>query len=145
VINYTEEGDADWVTFASSLAAMSSGVRTTHRGFYSIFAGGVGDLKEDRNNTAFISWHYGYAVPVSAAWNLGIDAGFVHIVPAPGDDPEVSTDLHYAVQGRLLAEYRISEKTRVFGGAGVSTIFSEYSSDASSETDPLVLLGVSLY
>jgi hypothetical protein len=145
VINYTEEGDADWVTFASNLAAVSTGLRTTHRGFYSMLAGGVGDLKEERNDTAFLSWHYGYSVPVSAVWNLGIDAGFVHIVPTPSDDPEANTDLHYAIQGRLLAEYRISGKTSVFGGAGVSTVFSEYSSDASSETDPLVVLGVSLY
>ncbi len=145
VINYTDEGDADWVTFGSNLAAISTGVRTIHRRFYSFLAVGVGDLKEKRNDTAFISWHYGYAVPVSGAWKIGIDAGYLHIVPTPSDDPEVNTDLHYAIQGRVLAEYRISEKTRVFGGAGFSTIFSEYSSDASSETDPLVVLGISLY
>ena len=145
VINYTDEGEANWVTFGSSLAAVSTGIRTVHRGFYSILAGGVGDLKEGRNDTAFLSWHYGYAVPVSPAWNLGVDAGLVHIVPTPSDDPEVNTDLHGAVQWRLLAEYRISDKTRVFGGGGVSVVFSEYSSDASYETDPLIVLGVSLY
>jgi len=145
VINYTEEGDADWVTFGSSLAAVSTGVRTTHRRFYSVLAGGVGDLKEKRNDTAFISWHYGYSIPVSPAWKLSVDAGYLHIVPTPSDDEDVNTDLHYAIQGRLLAEYRISEKTKIFGGAGVSTIFSEYSSDASSETEPLVVLGISLY
>ncbi len=145
VINYTDEGDADWVTFGSNLAAISTGIRTIHRRFYSILAGGVGDLKEKRNDTAFISWHYGYAIPVSAAWKVSIDAGYVHIVPTPSDDEDVNTDLHYALQGRLLAEYRISEKTKIFGGVGLSTVFSEYSSDAASETDPLVVLGISLY
>jgi len=145
VINVTNEGDADWVTFGSNLAAVSTGVRTIHRRFYSILAGGVGDLKEKRNDTAFLSWHYGYAIPVSPVWKVSVDAGYLHIVPTPSDDPDVNTNLHYAIQGRLLAEYRISDKTKIFGGVGVSTVFSEYSSGASSETDPLVVLGISLY
>jgi hypothetical protein len=133
------------VTFGSNLAAISTGVRTIHRRFHSVFAVGVGDLKDKRNDTMFLSWHYGYALPLSTSWRLVFDAGYLHIVPTPSNDPDVNTDLHYAFQGRVLAEYRVSERTRIFGGAGVSAVFSEYSSDASSETEPLVVLGVSLF
>jgi hypothetical protein len=57
----------------------------------------------------------------------------------------VNTDLHYAFQGRLLAEYLMSDRTKIFGGVGISTVFDEYSSEAASETDPLFILGLSLY
>jgi hypothetical protein len=57
----------------------------------------------------------------------------------------VNDNLHYAIQGRVLAEIKVAGRTKIFGGGGVSVVFSEYSSDASSDTEPLVLLGVSVY
>lgn len=146
VINYVRDGgDADWVTYASNLAAISTGVRTTHRRFYSFFSIGVGDLQDERNDTAFLSWHYGYAIPVASRWSIGLDLGYVHIMPTSSSDPDVNTRAHFAIQGRAIAEFEFSGRFKIFGGGGVSQRYTEYSSDNSSSTDPLVVLGVSLY
>jgi hypothetical protein len=145
VINISGEGGGDWVTFGSNLAAISTGVRTVHRRFYSFFAIGVGDLQDKRNDTAFLSWNYGYAIPVVDRWSIGVDVGYVHIMPTPSSDPDVNGKAHFAIQGRAIAEVRFSEKVAIFGGGGVSQRYTEFSSDASSSTDPLVVLGISLY
>ena len=146
MINYVRDGgDADWVTYGSNLAAISTGVRTTHSRFYSFFAIGVGDLQDDRNDTAFLSWHYGYAIPIANRWSIGFDLGYVHIMPTSSSDPEVNTRAHFAIQGRAIAEVEFSGKFSLFGGGGVSRRYSEYSSDSASSTDPLVVLGISFY
>ena len=145
VINVSGEGGADWVTFGSNLAAISTGVRTVHGRFYSFFAVGIGDLKDKRNDTAFLSWNYGYAIPVASRWSFGFDVGYVHIMPTPSSDPDVNGKSHFAIQGRVIAEIRFSEKVAIFGGGGVSQVYSEFSCDAASSTDPLVVLGISLY
>ena len=146
MINYVRDGgDSDWITYASNIAAVSTGVRTIDRRLYSFFAIGVDDLQEDRSGTAFLSWHYGYAVPIAARWKIGGDLGYVHIMPQSSSDPEVNTRAHFAVQGRIVLEVELREKFKLFGGGGVSQRNSAYSSDNMSSTDPLVVLGISLY
>lgn len=146
MINYVRDGgDSDWITYASNLAAVNTGVRTTYRRFYSFLAIGVGDLEDDRSHTAFLSWHYGHTIPVAAGWSIGLDLGYVHIMPTSSSDPDVNTRAHFAVQGRAIAEVEFSGRFKMFGGGGVSQRYTEYSSDSSSSTDPLVVLGVSLY
>jgi hypothetical protein len=82
---------------------------------------------------------------VRGNWSIGVDAGYVHIMPTPSEAPSVNDKTHFAVQGRVLLELRLSDKARIFGGGGVSVVYPEYSSSVSGETDPLLVLGVSLY
>lgn len=146
MINYVyQEGDVDWITYVSNIAAISTGVRTIHRRFYSFLALGIGDVEESRNDTAFLSWHYGYAIPVGSKWNIGLDVGYVHIMPSSSSDPDVNTKAQFAIQGRAIAEVEFSDGFKLFGGGGISQRFSAYSSKNTSTTDPLVTLGISLY
>ena len=146
MINHVRDGgNTDWVTYASNLAAASTGVRTSYRRLYSILAIGVGDLQDERSGTAFLAWHYGYGIPIGQRWSVGLDLGYVHIMPQSSTDPAVNTEAHFAIQGRAIAEIAFSDKFKVFGGGGVSQRYSAYSSDNTSSTDPLVLLGVSIY
>ena len=52
--------------------------------------------------------------------------------------------LHFAIQARALLETPISTRWTLFGGGGASLPFSEYSKDATSDLDPLVVAGVIL-
>jgi hypothetical protein len=142
-VNWADNGSKEWVSFVSSLAAFNTGLQTSIRGFYSMLTAGVGDLKDERSDTPFLSWHYGYSFGLTKRWGLDADLGFVHIMSQPTDDVGKNGKLHYALQARLLAEVRWS-RVRLFGGGGVSTVFSEYSRDATTETDPLFVLGITL-
>jgi len=60
-------------------------------------------------------------------------------------DPDLNDELHFALQARALAEVRFSRKVAVFAGGGVSSVYSEYSSNATQKTEALVVAGVSLF
>jgi hypothetical protein len=145
MVNYAGNGGVDWVSFATNLAAFNTGVRTSQHGFYSMLSAGVGDVQDERVDSGFITWNYGYGFGLSSRWTLDADLGFVHIMPHKSDDPSKNTRLHYAGQARVLGEYRWSRKGAIFFGGGLSVIASEYSSDASTETEPLAVLGISLF
>ena len=146
LINIDEEnGSADWVTFGSSLAAINTGVRTTVNRFYSMLTVGSGDLQGDIEEAVFLTWNYGYAIPLSKAWSIDVDLGFAHIIPESSDDPDLNDELHFALQARALAEVRFGRKVAAFAGGGVSSVYSEYSSNATQKTEALVVAGVSLF
>jgi hypothetical protein len=138
-----EGGEAGWIALGSSLAAFSVGARTGYRGFYSMLTAGFGDVKEEQSDTVFLGWHYGYTWDLGSRWDLSGDLGYEHILPQPNDDPEVNDRLHYVVQARALAGLRVSKSIRLFGGPGMSMIFSEYTTKASTDVDPLVVVGLS--
>jgi hypothetical protein len=146
MINYVKDGgDADWITYASNIVAVSTGIRTIHRRFYSFLALGVGDLQDNRNDTAFLSWHYGYRIPIGSRWDIGFDAGYLHIMPTHSDDPNANDKNQFAIQGRAIAQVKFSDKLKVYGGVGVSQRYSAYSSSNTSTTDPVVMLGISAF
>jgi len=146
LINIAEEnGGEDWITFGSNLAAISTGMRTTVNRWYSLLSAGYGDLQGDVEESYFLSWNYGYAIPLAKKWALNVDLGFSHIIPEKVDDPAKNDRLHYAIQARVLAEFRLNRTLAFFAGGGVSSIYSEYSSDATQTTEPLGVVGISLF
>jgi len=146
LVNIDEaSGDVDWIVAGSNLAMVSTGVRTTVNRWYSVLSVGYGDQQGDVEESAFLAWNYGRVFPLGRTWNLDIDLGFVHIIPEHQDDPELNDRLHFAVQARALAEVQLGKTVAVFAGGGVSSIYSEYSSSAKQETEPHVVLGVSLF
>jgi hypothetical protein len=144
-VNVAGNGGADWVSFATNLAAFNTGVRTALRGFYSMFTAGIGDLQDGRGDTGFLTWNYGYGLSMARRWTLDTDLGFAHIVPRTSDDAGKNTRLHYALQARALGELRWSPATALFFGGGLSAVLSEYSTDATVEFEPLAVVGVSLF
>lgn len=145
-INIDEtDGKVDWTIAGSNLAAISTGVKTEVNNWYSMLTLGYGDLQGDVEETFILGWNYGYAFRLGRAWNLGVDLGYLHFIPETQDDPTLNDSLHFAVQLRALLELRLSSKLALFAGGGVSSIYSAYSSNAQQETEPHVVLGVSLF
>ena len=145
VVNLSNEsGSHDWVAYASSYAAINVGLRTTVSGWSSMLTVGASDLEEERGDTVFFGWHYGQMFDVSSTWQFGADVGFVHVIPRPSDEAGVNDDLHFAIEPRLLVERTMGPRWRLFGGAGMSGIASEYSSEATVDYTPLGLVGIAL-
>ncbi len=145
VVNLADDGLVGWVAYASNLSPINIGVRTEVRGWYSTLTLGGGDSKGDVQKTLILTWNYGRAFPLAQKTRLGLDFGFAHYVPEIADDPTENDRLHFAVQARGHLEQRLSPKLVAFAGGGIARIFSEYSDDATGETEPLIFGGVSLF
>jgi hypothetical protein len=145
VMNFERtSGHADWSTYASNLALISTGLRTVVHGWASTVAVGINDVQEERSDTGFLSWHYGYLFGLGQRWWISPDLGFVHIMPQSSEEGK-NNEFHFALQARLTAEVKVAKVLKIFLGGGVSTVFSEYSSEASTTTDPLIVGGVQLF
>jgi hypothetical protein len=139
-------GNADWSIYGTNMALINTGLRTTVRRWVATAAVGTYDLEEDRDDTMFLSWYYGYMIPLGDAekWWITPELGYVHVMPQSSKEGKIN-DLHFMLQALVRAEVRVGGIARVFAGAGVSVRFSEYSSQASTKTDPLFLAGVALW
>jgi hypothetical protein len=137
-------GNADWSIYASNVVLASTGLRTLVHGYTSTVAAGIGDIPEDRNDTAFLSWYYGYLFPLGEKWHISPDLGYVHVMPQSQKAGKIN-DLHFMLQARVTGEVRVAKIATIFFGGGVSVRFSEYSTQATTEVDPLIVGGVALY
>jgi hypothetical protein len=137
-------GNADWSSFASNYAAVSTGLRTTVHGYTSTLAVGFVDIEQERNDTVFLSWHYGYRFGLGEKASLTPDIGWVHVKPRGEEEGKLNDD-HFALQARLAGEWEVSRIVNVFAGGGVTVRFAKYDIDADTKTDPLVFGGVALY
>jgi hypothetical protein len=145
MINLAKNGDADWITYGSNLAAVNTGIYTSVRRFYSMLTAGLPDVQGDVSNTLILTWNYGYAIPAGRATSIGLDLGFAHYIPEKVDDPNENDRLHFSLQARAMVERTFSRKAKGFIGGGVARISEEYRMDAPFETEPLVFGGVALY
>lgn len=145
MINLAKNGDADWITYGSNLAAVNTGIYTSVRRFYSMLTAGLPDVQGDVSHALILTWNYGYAIPAGRATSIGIDLGYAHYIPEKVDDPNENDRLHFSLQARAMVERTFSRKAKGFVGGGVARISSEYRMDAPFETEPLVFGGVALH
>jgi len=139
-------GNADWSIYGTNMALINTGLRTTVKRWVATLAVGQNDIDQERDDTLFLSWHYGYMIPLGDAekWWITPELGYVHVMPQ-SNEPNELNELHFMLQALVTGELRVSGVARVFAGAGVSVRFSEYSSQAISQTEPLFLAGVALW
>ncbi len=148
LINITDDGHADGVVYASNLSLYNVGLRTVVNNWSSIVSLGYTDQSSIANkatNSGFLGWNFGRLFPVRPHLDLTVDAGYLHIIPKEYDDSSINDNQHFALQMRLFADYRFGKSVALFGGGGFSTIFSEYTTHARSETEVNFFGGISLF
>jgi hypothetical protein len=137
-------GRLEVVAFGSTLSAANVGVRTTVNRFQSTLSAGGPDLEGDVETAAFLTWAYGYRLPLGSRCGVSADFGWSHIMPEKSDDPLENDRLHFALSFRVLPEIRLSDNVALFAGPGVTTIFDRYSTSAGSKTEVLGTAGLAV-
>lgn len=148
LVNLTNDGQINGLAYGSNLGLFNAGVRTVVNNWSSIVSLGYSDQSssdQKASDSGFLGWHFGRQFPLGSQTDLTVDAGYLHIIPRDYDDPNINDDPHFAIQMRLFADYRLGKSVALFGGGGLSTIFSEYSTHARSETEAHVFGGISLF
>ena len=144
LINTTPGSPRGWIFYGSTLSLGNLSYHTEVNRWTSQLSLGYGDNHGSQDEALTLAWHYGYRVLGDARWWLGIDLGFVHIMPKASDDPEVNDRLHWALQPRLNGELALGRHVGIWAAAGASFIQSSYDSGAESETELLLAGGVVL-
>ena len=145
LVNQDLDSRKEWMFYGSNLSLINIGYRTVLNHWSSVVSTGYGDVQGDVSETLFFGWNFGRNFPLSQRWDLTLDLGYQHIIPQASDNPDDNDRLHYSLQARALADYRLNDKLGLVGSVGSSTVYSEYSSEATSQTDFLFTAGIVLY
>jgi len=145
LINMANDDRREWHFTATNLSLLNIGFRTVLNGWSSVVNFGRGDMQGDVENAWFVGWHYGHLLLTRPSWELTLDVGYEHIIPEKSDNPDDNDRLHYALQARLLGDWKIKDHLGIIGAVGLSTVFDEYSTNAASKTDALITGGIVLY
>ena len=145
LINMSNDDRREWLFNAGNFPVLQVGFRTVVNGWSSIVSFGEGDSKGDVKKSYFLGWNYGHILLTRPDWELTLDAGFAHIIPTATDDPAKDDRLHYALQARLLGDWKLKEHLGIVGAVGLVADFDHYSTHASSQTDALFSGGIVLY
>lgn len=144
VVNLSDDGHKDWSFYASNLSLLNVGFRTNVNGWTSVLSLGYGDIQGSQENALTAAWNYGRRIIGDREKALGVDVGWVHIMPQASDDPAVNDQLHGAFQARLTGDLGLNESLGLWVAAGASVIYDSYGSGAESETEFLFAGGVVL-
>lgn len=145
LINMANDNRREWLFTASNLSLLNIGFRTVLNDWSSVLSFGRGDMQGDVENSWFLGWHYGHLLLTRPGWELTFDVGYQHIIPTKSDTPSENDRLHYALQARLLGDWKVKDHLGIIGSVGLSTVFDEYATDANSKTDALFTGGIVLY
>jgi hypothetical protein len=144
VVNLSDDDHDTWMFYTTNLSMANAGFRTDVNGWVSSLSLGFGDAQGSTSTTLNVAWNYGRRILGSPGKSLGVDVGWVHIIPEATDDPTKNDRLHGAFQGRVTGDIGLNEGLGLWAAAGFSTIFAEYDRDAPSETELLLAGGVVL-
>ncbi len=144
LVNTTPGSPRGWNFYASTLSLGNVSYQTEVNRWTSQLSLGYGDAQGSQEEALTVSWHYGYRLLGDARRWLGIDLGFVHIMPRASDDPELNDRLHWALQPRVHGELALGRRVGVWAAAGASFVQSTYGGGGESDTELLLAGGVVL-
>ncbi len=142
IINHTTGNPRNWLFYASNLSLANIGYRTEVNGWVSTLSGGYGDNQGSQSDAGFLGWNFGHRLLGREHTWLGVDVGYVHIMPRSSDDPAVNVRPHPAFQLRLTGDVGVASWLNLWGAVGVSAIGESYDSGSDSETELLLAVGV---
>ena len=145
LVNMDNQSRKEWLFYGSNLSLVNIGFRTVLNRWSSIISTGYFDLQGDVDESLFFGWNFGRNIPLNRKWDLTIDVGYQHIIPQASNNRAENDRLHYSLQARALVDYHLKDNLGLVGSVGSSTVFSEYSSDATNETDFHFTAGIVLY
>lgn len=141
LVNLSRHGTREILVYASSVSLANLGLRTEVGGWRAILAGGWHEVGADQTEAGSVSWHFGRRLWGDARRSVGVDVGFLHLMPrAREDGPEVF--LHPSLQLRVTGDVALGRHWGLHAALGLAQTATSYEEGAESESEVLVAGGI---
>jgi hypothetical protein len=144
LVNLGQDGNCSWISWASNLVGVQSGLKIQLGSIYTILSLGSFNLYKDIEPSLAYGFHYGLHVPLKRCY-LNIDMGVTKIdnkslfYSSKGEIDQTMLDV------RGILGFRISRQFALFLGAGLARIYDHKTSYSEGEYQFTFLAGVELF
>ncbi len=116
LLNIAGNGDIKGIVYTSTPSLVNAGAKFIVNNFYSIVSAGGYDIRNENEEYASFSWHYGYQVPLGRFY-IGADIGNQILFERTDSDFD-EENIYRSYQARLLAGVDLTDWLGIFGGIG---------------------------
>lgn len=138
------DGRMRWISWASNLAGVNSGVKFSIKRIYSIIALGSVNFIDEGNECLAYSCFYGLSFPLDS-FSLNTDVGFMYIDNVTLFRSQMGNPDQQAIMLRASLNKRLSNTFSLFAGGGLSYIKERGTPAGSSEFQPVFFAGLELF
>ena len=138
------DGRMRWISWASNLTGVNSGVKFSIKRIYSIVALGSINFTDDISECLAYSCFYGLSFPLDS-FSLNTDIGYMYIDNATLFRSQMGTPDQQAIMLRASLNKRLSNTLSLFAGGGLSHIMERDAPAGSSEFQPVFFAGLELF
>jgi len=138
------DGRMRWISWASNLTGVNSGVKFSIKRIYSIVALGSINFTNDINECLAYSCFYGISFPLDS-FSLNTDIGYMYMDNATLFRSQMGEPDQQAIMLRASLNKRISNTLSLFAGGGLSHIMERGAPAGSSEFQPVFFAGLELF
>ncbi|UCE21666.1 MAG: hypothetical protein JSV46_05480 [Candidatus Aminicenantes bacterium] len=138
------DGRMRWISWASNLTGVNSGVKFSIKRIYSIVSLGSINFTNDINECLAYSGFYGVSFPLDG-FSLNTDIGYMYIDNATLFRSQMGTPDQQVVMLRASLNKRLSNTLSLFAGGGLSHIMERGAPAGSSEFKPVFFAGLELF
>ena len=133
-----------WISWASNLTGVNSGVKFSIKRIYSIVALGSINFTDDMNECLAYSCFYGLSFPLDS-FSLNTDIGYMYMDNATLFRSQMGEPDQQAITLRASLNKRLSNTLSLFAGGGLSHIMERGAPAGSSEFQPVFFAGLELF
>jgi len=138
------DGRIRWISWASNLTGVNSGVKFSIKKIYSIVALSGINLYKDINECLAYSCFYGFSFPTDSL-SINTDIGYMYMDNASLFRSQRGDPDQQVFMLRASLNKRLSEKLSLFAGGGLSCIRDKGAPAGLSELHPLFFAGLEIF
>jgi hypothetical protein len=138
------DGRMRWISWASNLTGVNSGVKFSIKRIYSIVALGSINFTNDNNECLAYSCFYGLSFPLNSI-SLNTDIGYMYIDNATLFRSQMGAPDQQVIMLRASLNKKLSNTLSLFAGGGLSHIKERAAPAGSSKFQPVFFAGLELF
>jgi len=146
LLNFAGNADYDWITYTGNYNTFNTGIKMSANQFFSIVDIGSKPRDSEKIEDSIVGFHWGYDFEIIAGLRISPDLGYIYMEGKKGPlGPDNEHKAQFAIQLRLVADYKLTSFLKILAGIGSSQHIDVYENNEVKKEKFIYLFGLSLF